>query len=330
MKQTLTVIILTYNERLHIRRCLEKLQPLGAKEIVIVDCHSTDGTQTIAQSLGARVIEHDWPGNQAAQMKWLQENVSLESDWVLRLDADEYLLPELIDELKERLDTLPLTTTGVVFKRRHIFMGKWVKHGVYPVEILRLWRNGKAVCEQREMDEHMILLEGESVTFKHDFVDHNLNNLIWWTQKHLNYARREIRTALGAESAERTCEQGSPETVLCSLFTAHSSEAKTLPSDISHLTSDIQMPPSAGYLADNTAAKRHVKSIYYKLPLFWRSFAYFLYRYFIKLGFLDGQPGFLWAYLQAFWYRTFVDALIYERRLMDQSDSDYIKSRGGE
>lgn len=276
MTSTLSVIILTYNERLHIRRCIENIRPL-ATEIFVVDCHSTDGTQTIARSLGATVVERDWPGNQAAQMAWALETLPLKGKWILRLDADEYLLPELILEVQERLDGLPKEVTGVVFNRRHIFLGKWVKHGIYPVGILRLWRAGKAYCEQREMDEHMVLTEGTSVTFGNDFVDHNLNNLVWWTQKHLNYAQREVDAYLKGHGVK--ADDG---------------------------------------LAIEVAAKRRKKSGYYRLPLFWRAFAYFLYRYLFRLGFLDGKAGFLWAVLQGFWYRTFVDALLYEDELRQE------------
>ncbi|MCM1139819.1 MAG: glycosyltransferase, partial [Muribaculum sp.] len=98
----ITVIILTKDEKLHIRRCLERLYGI-AKRVIIVDCHSTDGTQEIARSLGAEIIEHDWPGNQAEQFNWAIDNLHIDTEWILRLDADEYLLPELLDEIKQRL-----------------------------------------------------------------------------------------------------------------------------------------------------------------------------------------------------------------------------------
>lgn len=88
----------------------------------------------------------------------------------LRLDADEYLMPELIEELNRKLPALADDITGVIFNRRHIFMGKWMKRGIYPVKLLRLFRTGKGICEQRLMDEHIQLLEGRSVEFEHDFV----------------------------------------------------------------------------------------------------------------------------------------------------------------
>ena len=276
MKQSLSVIILTYNERLHIRRCIENITPI-AKEIFVVDCNSSDGTQDIAKELGAHVVEHPWPGLYAVQMNWAIDTLPISGDWVLRLDADEYLTPELIAELQEKLDTLSETVTGVTFRLLRVFMGKLLHYGNPTIRLLRLWRNGKAHCETRKMDEHMELTDGTVVDFDNGFADHNLNNLVWWTQKHLGYAQREA-------------------------------------ADLMDNAFD------AGRLNDQAAAKRKLKGHYAKLPLFWRSFAYFLYRYVIKLGFLDGKPGFLWAILQAYWYRTFVDALIYEQEQRAKTD----------
>ena len=117
----LSVIILTYNEELHIRRCLENVLPI-AKKIYVIDCFSTDKTKEIASKLGAEVVEHEWPGNQAEQFNWALNNLPIDTRWVLRLDADEYLLPELVQELQEKLPTLPDDVTGIIFNRRHIFM----------------------------------------------------------------------------------------------------------------------------------------------------------------------------------------------------------------
>lgn len=271
MKSTISVIILTYNEKLHIRRCIENIKPI-AKEIFVVDCHSTDGTQAIATELGATVIEHDWPGNQAAQLAWAFENVKMSGEWVLRLDADEYLTDELHREIKDRLDGIDSDVSGITFALDHIFLKKKLRFGNPKLHLLRLWRNGKAYCEQRKMDEHMAVTEGRIIDFEGAFVDHNLNNLVWWTQKHLGYAQREKEVLLESAFDETN-------------------------------------------LSEHAAKKRRLKGGYARLPLFWRAFAYFCYRYFLKLGFLDGKPGFVWAILQAFWYRTFVDALIYEDSL---------------
>jgi glycosyltransferase involved in cell wall biosynthesis len=194
----ISVIILTYNESIHIQRCLENVRH-WVQDVFVVDCFSTDRTIGIAGELGAKVVQNPWPGTQAEQLNWALDNLPIKTKWVLRLDADEYLYPDLIAEIQEKLDGLAEDVTGVVFKRRHIFLGKWMKRGTYPVKLLRLFRTGKARCEQRLMDEHMVLLEGRSVEFDGDFADHNLNDIGWWTAKHNGYALREAVDLLDLE-----------------------------------------------------------------------------------------------------------------------------------
>lgn len=287
----LSVIILTYNEELHIRRCLENVLPF-AKKVFVVDCFSTDKTKEIALRLGAEVVEHAWPGNQAEQFNWALDNLPISTEWVLRLDADEYLLPELVEELREKLPTLPEDVTGIIFNRRHIFMGKWMRRGIYPVKLLRVFRHGKGMCEQRLMDEHIQLTEGRAVEFEHDFCDHNLNNLSWFCHKHVNYAIREAVDLLDIE--------------LDLTGAAESDNGK-------------EISPQA-------LAKRMKKHQYAKQPLFWRSFAYFCYRYFLKGACLDGKVGFIWTFLQGWWYRTLVDAKVFEIKRQCGNDKEKIKA----
>lgn len=271
----LTVVILTKDEKLHIARCLENVNHF-AKKVYVVDCHSTDGTQEIARSLRAEVVEHDWPGNQAAQFNWAIDNLQIDTEWILRLDADEYLLPELIEELERKLPSTPSDVTGIFFNRRHIFLNRWMKGGIYPVKLLRTFRRGHGRYEQRMMDEHIVLSDGNAIEFENDFCDHNLNNISWFCKKHVDYAVREAAEMLDAELG------------------------------------------LSGHVSDDTAfsnqakEKRKKKESYSKKPLFWRSFAYFLYRYFLKGGWRDGNEGFIFAFIQGWWYRTLVDAKIYE------------------
>ena len=277
-KLDLSVIILTYNEEIHIRRCLEKICEI-ARDIFIVDSYSTDRTLEIAQQYdGVHILKHKWENNHAKQFNWGLEHANIKTEWVLRIDADEYLLPDLIEELIQKLPSFDESVSGLVMKRRHIFMGKWMKRGVYPVKLLRIFRYGKAVCEQRLMDEHIQLLDGNVVELENDFCDHNLNNLSWFCQKHVGYAIREAADLLEIELG------------------------------ISGNTSSID----GIRMSEQANQKRAKKLKYAKAPLFWRAFIYFLYRYFLKLGFLDGKEGFLWHFLQGWWYRTLVDAKVYE------------------
>ena len=283
----ITALILTQNESLHIRRCLENVAPI-ARRVIVVDSGSTDDTLDICRTLGAEVVTHLWPGNQAEQFNWALDNIPIDTEWILRLDADEYLLPELITELEQRLPSLPLEVTGVELKRRHIFMGRWMKHGVYPVIILRLFRSGKGRYESRLMDEHITLTEGRSMVMEHDFCDHSLINLSDYCRKHVGYAEREAAMALDEEYAL-------------------SGESQQL------------------HLGEQAQRKHRTKSRYYRMPLFLRSFAYFLYRYVLRGGFLEGKEGFLFHFIQGWWYRSLVDAKIYEIKKATGGDREKIR-----
>lgn len=287
--QDLSVIILTYNEEIHIKRCIESIQPI-AKEIFLVDSYSNDKTLEIATDLGAKVYQNKWENNYAKQFNWGLTNLPIKTKWVLRLDADEYLTPGLLKELKEKIPNLSDDITGVVFPLRRVFMNRTIKRGTGTVKLLRLFQFQKAHCEQRLMDEHIHLEVGSSVEFKHEFADHNLNNLAWWTTKHNGYSIREAVDLLDIELGL-----------------------------VGHFENEVQLSKQA-------AAKRHKKLKYARQPLFWRSFAYFLYRYFFRLGFLEGKEGFLWHFLQGWWYRTLVDAKIYEIKKACGTDKEKIKT----
>lgn len=282
----ITTIILTYNENLHIARCINNVRPIS-KRVIVIDSHSTDGTQEIAKKLGAEVIEHDWPGNQAEQFNWALDNIPITTTWILRIDADEYLLPELIEELKVTLPSIPENVTGIVFKRRHIFMNKWMRHGIYPVKILRLFRNGHARYEQRLMDEHLVLNDGNEYECKNDFCDHNLNNLSWFCKKHVDYAVKEAAELL----------------------------------DLDYNLTDRE---HSGNLSEQALEKRKKKAAYANKPLFWRSFAYFFYRYILRGAWKDGKEGFIFSFLQGWWYRTLADAKIYEIKRNSNEDKNKI------
>ena len=286
----ITAIILTYNEELHIKRCFDNISSF-VDEVYIIDSFSTDKTLEIARTYGnVRILQNKWV-NYATQFNWALENARITSKWVLRLDADEYLTDELKDELKKRLQVVPDDITGIVFPLRRVWMGKIIRHGMPQVKLLRLFQYGKAKSEVRLMDEHIQLLEGTSIEFNYEFADDNLNNLSWWTNKHIGYAIREAVDLL----------------------------------DMEYVLTGSAHADSQKELNGQAKSKRLKKHKYAKQPLFWRSFAYFCYRYFLKLGFLDGKEGFLWHFLQGWWYRTLVDAKIFEIKKACGNDSEKIK-----
>lgn len=285
MNTKLTLIVLTFNEELHLARCLASAKGV-ADEIIVVDSLSTDGTRAIAEGFGATFVTHPFE-NQAKQFNWALANVPVTGEWVLRLDADEYLTPELGAEIRATLakDTPPrdgeFPVNGYYLRRRVIFMGRWIRHGgYYPTWILRLFRRGKGRSEEREVDEHIALAEGAARSLENDFVDENLHDLAWWIAKHNDYSARE---------------------------------ASAVRRELGEVRVEIEGDP----LGDPTERKRWFKeNLYLKLPPLWRGLGYFLYRYFIRRGFLDGKEGLIFHFLQGGWYRFLVDAKLYEQENM--------------
>jgi glycosyltransferase involved in cell wall biosynthesis len=271
MDSNLTVIVLTFNECLHIERCIQSIGLLKSR-VVIVDSFSDDLTCDTAKNLGASVFQHRFV-NQAQQFQWAMDNCDIDTRWVLRLDADETIDAELVASIKGFISENGRDHNGAIFHRKHIFLGKWVKHGGrYPLPMLRLFRNGKAHVEQRWMDEHIVLDEGTSTLLKGGFSDDNLNSVTWFIDKHNKYASREMVDVM---------------------------LKKLRPSEESKITE------GTGFAI---RAKRFLKqSVYMRLPYFVRPFLYFCFRYFFQLGFLDGAKGFAYHFMQGFWYRCLVD-----------------------
>lgn len=288
MKPDLTVIILTYNEEKHIERCIKSVKSV-AKNIFVVDSHSEDRTAVLAKEMGASVVQHTWPGNQAEQFNWALENLQIGTEWVLRLDADEYITNELEQEIELKLPQLSDSVSGVVLPLRRVFLGRTINRGTGDIKMVRLFRFAKARYEKRWMDEHLHILEGKTIEFKHEFADHNLNDLSWWTEKHVGYAIREAVQLLDLEF------------------------------------NIIDKDNDFSNISKQASQKRDLKLKYARQPLFLRAFVYFLYRYIFKLGFLEGKEGFLWHFLQGWWYRTLVDAKIFEIKRACGDDPERIK-----
>lgn len=294
----LSVIVLAGNEEIHMKRCLDRITPY-AKEVFVIDCFSTDKTVDIARQYeNVTVLQNKWV-NYATQFNWALDNAHIKTAWTLRLDADEYLCEDLVEELNSKLDKEPEDVTGISFLLRRVWMGRIIRRGLPPIRQMRLFRTGKARSEVRQMDEHIELLEGHGVDYNGEWADDNLNDISWWTQKHVGYAIREATDLLDIEYN----------------LTGASDEDRNR-----NITSDAR-------------AKRMRKHSYAKKPLFFRAFAYFCYRYFFRLGFLEGQEGFMWHFFQGLWYRMLVDAKVYEVKKACGTDKeaivDYIREKFG-
>lgn len=285
MKPDITAIILTKNEDIHIARAVESAMKV-ARRVIVVDSGSTDSTRDIARAAGAEVVEMPWPGNQAAQFNRGLDTLPIDSQWILRLDADEWLSEGLINEIYQSSALNDPDVAAIRLPLGRYFLGKRLRFGIAnSIKIIRLFRKGHGRYAARLMDEHLEISGGKIVDFKHRFFDDNRRPLSYFIAKHNGYALREAAN---------------------------------------HLINRYGLTPSQS--ADDSSAlgsvvqsKRRQKSLYYRLPPYWRAAAYFGYRYFVRLGFIDGRAGFLWDFMQGWWYRNLVDATISE--ILSATDS---------
>lgn len=278
-------IILTYNEEEHLPRLLKSIKPLNAP-LYICDSGSTDDTLKIADEYGAKVVYNAFE-NHPKQWHFALNNFEIETEWIIGLDADQIVLPELLEKLKNFSDqNIPSDVNGIYFNRKNYFKGKWLKHGGYfPKYLLKMFRNGKGRSDLNENMDHRFIVEGKTVVWKDGLIkEENLkeNEIRFWIDKHNGYSDR-----VATEEIER----------------AHKLRTQSIKGKL------FGSP-------DERVA--FFKKIWWTMPLFVRPFLYFFYRYFIQLGILDGKEGFIFHYLQAFWFRLVVDIKIWEKKLIDK------------
>jgi len=287
--QHLTVVILTLNEEKHIARAIKSVEGISER-VVVVDSGSTDRTMKIARELGAQVLENPWV-NYATQFNWGLDQLPGDTKWVLRLDADEYITPKLHGQIAAALKSAGDDVAAMVVSRRMHFMGRAIRWGgVFPIRIARLFRHGRGRCENRWMDEHVIF-DGASIELSGELIDDNYNSITWWTDKHNSYASREVVDLLNIEYKFMHFE------------TLTSLEGQ-----------------------EEAAVKRWIKEkIYSRLPGGSRAALYFCYRYFVRLGFLDGKEGAAFHILQGFWYRYLVDTKLHEVKTFMRSNNVGVK-----
>ena len=287
----ISFVVLTYNEEKHIERCIRSLEPF-AKEILVIDSFSTDRTLEIAERMGAKTVKHPFE-NQAQQFNWAIRNCEIAGDWIWRVDADECISEECGRKVTEAIATCDGDINGIYVNKAIVFQGHKLKHGGwYPAPQIKVIRKGYGESENKVMDEHLIITSGRTFYVDGDQTDENLNDLTWWSDKHNKYASREAVNMLMMQYEMDADAEGV--------------EAKLLGNDAER--------------------KRWLKVRYARMPLFLRPFLYFLVRYIVKLGFLDGKQGFIWYVLQGFWYRFLVDAKVYEMKRNFGFDENKLKA----
>ena len=184
-----SAIILTFNESVHLERCVKSIENYF-NNIYIVDSFSTDQTKKIAEELPVIFLENKFI-NHSQQFNWALNKIDKNTDWVFRIDADEYITNALGFEILKKLEKLDKSINGIFIPRKIIFKGKLIRFGgINPTKVLRLFRYGYGSCDSRWMDEH-IKVSGKTTAFTNSIIDENLKSLTWWISKHNNYASKE-------------------------------------------------------------------------------------------------------------------------------------------
>lgn len=272
----MTVIILTKNEEANIERCINSVKG-WIKRIVIVDSGSTDKTVELAKGLGAEIYLHEPFIDYAKQFNWAIDNTNITTKWVFRFDADECVTPELKKEIISECEKhADDNVSGFMMRYKIYFLGKFLKHGgIYPFLKITIFKYGKGRFEDRSMGEHIVLSEGRCLELKEDCEHYDFKNLTAFIDKHNWYATREVKDHMAVVSGRENAK--------------------------------LDGQPERD--------KKFRDSLYYKLPKFWRAKFYYWYVYYFRMGFLDGTPGRIYAFIQAYFYRYIVDAKIYEQEL---------------
>jgi len=288
LNNNIGVILLVYNEEIHLRRCLDNLLLLTSN-IYVVDSFSTDKTLDILNEYDIKFIQNRFI-NHSNQLNFAINSFPFYTNYILRVDCDEILSIELINEIKtSKLLDINSKWSGFYIKRKVKFLDKILNYGnINPVWLLRLWKRGKGICDDKLMDEKIIVTDENTVRLQNIIIDYNLNNLTWWTNKHNNYSNREALEILKFK---------------------HLDYNNSFKGDYYSIDYFIYI----------------LKFFYNKAPIFFRSFLLFFYSYFFKLGVLDGVPGFIWNVLQVFWYRYLVDVKVYEFEHLHDFNKENIK-----
>ena len=260
-----SAIVPVRNEARNLARCLQSLAGLG--EVYVIDSQSTDDTVLIAQSHGAKVVQFHYAGGWPKKRQWAMDTLPLKYDWILLLDSDEVLTPELMDEIRRAL--LNPEVNGYFIRLQMYFLGRILRHCGATFWKLSLFRKGRGRFECRlkdqdtsmadiEIHEHVVV-NGLSAKLRNSLVHHNVDSLSRYVLKHDEYSNWEARVL------------SQPE--------ASSEELK------------------ADLFGTQAQRRRWLKRNLYRLP--GSPVLLFLYRYFLRLGFLDGVPGLIYCTFQA-------------------------------
>jgi glycosyltransferase involved in cell wall biosynthesis len=259
-----SVIIPVRNEAKNLPRCLQALGEAG--EVYVIDSQSTDDTVEIARAHGAKVVQFHYPGGWPKKRQWAMNTLPLAYDWILLLDADEILTPQLAQEIRAAIQDPAIN--GYFIQLRIWFLGRVLNHGDVALWKMSLFRRGKGKyeCRLKEQDASMadmevhehVIVDGRTARLHAPLLHRNVESLSRYIQKHDEYSNWESRVLLQPPS-------------------------------------DAELPPA--FAGTQAQRRRWLKRKLFALP--GSPVLLFLYRYILRCGFLDGVPGLIYCAFQA-------------------------------
>jgi glycosyltransferase involved in cell wall biosynthesis len=253
---SVSVFIQTLNEEVNLPRCLESVK--WSDDIVVLDSFSTDRTEEIARSAGARFLQRKYDGR-ANNQNWAVENIEFKYPWVWYVDADEVTPPELAREIVQVVSDSTRPEVAYFVRRKNLLMGKWLKHGnLYNCWFARLWKP-KSIRWKRKANP-VAVIDGPVGYLKCDFLHYTLSKgFAEWFAKHNKISTYE------AEEITKELQDGRIDW--------------------------------AGVISrDPVIRRRALNGLSYRVP--GRPLLVFIYMYFVRAGFLDGQSGFIYSTLR--------------------------------
>lgn len=276
-----TAIVVTRNEAANIGRTLANLHGF-VNEIVVVDSQSDDGTPDLCRPYADQVVNLAYEHGRIIPWiyQWALDNVALRNEWILILEADQRLSDPLKEELQALFSGGEPRAEGFYLRRRQIFRGTELRFGGYGSKyMLKLFRRGRGELDTAEQDTR-VYVRGVTRKLRGALIEENAkeDEILFYLQKHIRYA-----DAFAREEHRRRSEL-------------------------------LPWKTRPRLLGTPDERVLWLKQFYYRLPLYVRPMIYFLYRYVLLLGFLDGKNGFVFHFLQAFWFRLVVDIRLEEIR----------------
>jgi glycosyltransferase involved in cell wall biosynthesis len=272
MSSDVAVVILTYNEEENIAQALRSVCG-WAHEVFVLDSFSRDRTLEIARQFPCVIEQHAFE-DYGKQRNHALDALPISCEWVLFLDADEWLPPDLKDEIAATLARHP-AENGFYIKRRFIWMGRWIRRGYYPVFLLRLFRHRRGRCEDRAVNEH-IVVDGTTGVLRNDLMHEDRKSIERWIGRHNDFALREARELLNQ---------------------------------------DRHAHVEARLFGPQEQRKRWIRlRLWNRLPPLTRPFVYFTYRYLLRGGFLDGKEALVYHLMQGLWFPLLIDMRFLELR----------------